>query len=82
MPGRLGIYGFALAGQRTIPPGKGHVDMHGALLSENTNVHPAFGMDYKVRRNRAVVSSIAGQQGQSVLARISGILGGTNQGVQ
>lgn len=61
MPGRLGIYGHAIMGKRAIPPGQGHVDMQGALLSQNTNVHPAFGMDYKVARNRAVVTSIAAQ---------------------
>lgn len=29
-----------------------------AILSNNTNVHPAFGNEFKVKRNRALTSSI------------------------
>ena len=29
-----------------------------AILSQNTNVHPAFGNEFKVQRNRALTSSI------------------------
>lgn len=64
MPGvgrNLGIHGRNVLGQREIAPGKGHVNMRGAMLSANTNVHPAFGMDYKIHRNRAVVGSVIAQ---------------------
>lgn len=61
MPTRWGIYGHPTSGTRTLKPSDGHVDMHGVLLSQNTNVHPAFGMDYKVDRNRKVVRSVIGQ---------------------
>lgn len=51
---RLGIYGHNVAGHRELQPGDGHVDQHGAVLSQNTRMLPAFGMDYKIRRNRNI----------------------------
>lgn len=55
---RRGIYGLIapIQGKREIPAGQGHVDMRGAILAQNTNVHPAFGMDYKIKRNRDIVN--------------------------
>ncbi len=55
---RRGIYGLIvpLQGKKTVETGTGHVNMRGAILSQNTNVHPAFGMDYKVKRNVAIIS--------------------------
>src|SRR5258708_76397 len=61
MPVRMGIHGHNVIGQREIAPGQGHVNLHGAVFSDNTNVHPAFGYEYKIKRNRAVVSSIVNQ---------------------
>lgn len=67
MPYHMGIYGHNILGggnvegTRRIPPGKGHVNLQGAVFSANTNVHPAFGYDYKIKRNRAVVSSVINQ---------------------
>ena len=63
---RRGIYGLIqpVQGKRTAAASQGHVDMRGAQLSANTNVHPAFGMDYKIRRNRNIVNgpvSVASQ---------------------
>lgn len=55
---RRGIYGLIqpIQGKRTVPVGHGHVNTRGAILSQNTNVHPAFGMDYKIARNRHIVN--------------------------
>lgn len=63
---RRGIYGLIqpIQGKSIVPAGKGHVNMRGAILAQNTNVHPAFGMDYKVKRNRNIVNgqlSVASQ---------------------
>lgn len=69
MTSRRGVWGLnpliaGPIGKREIPAGKGHVNMRGAILSNNTNVHPAFGMDYKIARNRAITvgtTSVAAQ---------------------
>jgi len=59
--GHLGIYGRNVIGTRQIHAGTGHVNLHGAMYSSDTNVHPAFGMRYKVERNRNVVQSVVAQ---------------------
>lgn len=69
MPSRQGIWGYnALTGgqlgKQAIPPGKGHFNSKGAIFSANTNVHPAFGMSYKITRNRNITvgpTSVAAQ---------------------
>jgi hypothetical protein len=57
---RLGIHGMNVVAPSEDPK-TGHVNLKGALFSQNTNVHPAFGMDYKIKRNRNVVGSVVGQ---------------------
>ena len=61
MPKRKGVYGNNVLGKREIDAGTGHVDQAGAVYSQNTNVHPAFGMSYKVKGNRVKVRSVIGQ---------------------
>lgn len=69
MTSRQGIWGYnALTGgqlgKQVIPSGKGHFNSKGAVFSANTNVHPAFGMSYKIKRNRSITvgtTSVASQ---------------------
>ena len=60
MPVRLGVHGLNTVAPSSDPK-SGHVSLQGAIFSQNTNVHPAFAMDYKLKRNTNVVRSVIAQ---------------------